>query len=181
MNSRRRVNSIVMLLPLTHHDVRTRAIGSAMSSLILATAIASGCSLSYIDRELSGPVTLNQTWLELTPSEPLTIARDTHELTLFPDPPIQMVDGPPSKGLIASDGRDADIGAELVGSNGVTYHSTPGVSETMTGDLKVTSRSLGFKDLPDGVTYSRVRIKSSVPYPVKKILWRNYNWGSVHK
>lgn len=167
----------LMLLPLI--DRRATVVLAASASIICAL-ITSACGLFYIDRQLSGPVTLNQNWLELTPSQSLKIARDTHELTLFPDPPIQMVDGPPDKGLIPSDGRDADIEAELIGSNGVTYRSAPGRSETLTGDLKVTSRSLDFKDLPADVTYSRVRIRSSVPYPVKKILWRNYNWGSVN-
>jgi hypothetical protein len=171
----RPLNSNVMLLRPIHQ----RVIGAAV--LIIGALSTCACGLFYIDRELSGPVTLNETWLELTPREPLTIARDTHELTLFPDPPIQMVDGPPDKGLIASDGRDADIEAELLGSNGTTYRSSPGRSETMTGDLKITSRRLGFKDLPSDVTYSRVRIRSSAPYPVKRILWRNYNWGSVNK
>jgi hypothetical protein len=151
-------------------------------AFFIAAVCGSACGLAYLDVKLSGPVTLNETWLEVTPSKPLAIARDTHEIALFPDPPIKMVDDPTGKrSLIPADGRDAAIEAELVGSNGVTYRSTPGVSETMTGDLKVTSRSLGFKDLPDGVTYTRVRIKSSVPYPVKEIIWRNYNWGSVHK
>jgi hypothetical protein len=82
--------------------------------------------------------------------------------------------------LIPADGRSADIVAELIGSDGITYHSRPGLSETMTGNLKVMTRSLGFEDLPDNVTYTKVRIKSSAPYPVSKILWRCYNWGEVH-
>ena len=122
----------------------------------------------FIDRQLSGPVTLTSEWLELKPTEPLKIARDTHELTLFPDPPIP--DGGPS----------AVIEAELIGSDGTTYHSRPGVEQTLTGNLKITSRSLGFKDLPDNVTFTKVRIKSRTPYPVSKILWRCYNWGEVH-
>jgi hypothetical protein len=122
----------------------------------------------FIDRQLSGRVTLTSEWLELKLTEPLKIARDTQELTLFPDPPIP------------AEGRNADIEAELIGSDGTTYHSSPGLSETMTGNLKITSRSLGFKDLPDNVTYTKVRIKSSAPYPVSKILWRCYNWGEVH-
>lgn len=134
----------------------------------------------FIDRQLSGRVTLTSEWLELKLTEPLKIARDTQELTLFPDPPIQMVFGRGTSDLIPSDGRNADIEAELIGSDGTTYHSRPGVSETMTGNLKITSRSLGFKDLPDNITYTKVRIKSSVPYPVSKILWRCYNWGEVH-
>ena len=135
----------------------------------------------FIDRELSGPVTLNSEWLELNPNEPLKVARDTQELTLFPDPPIQMVTDPTDKGsLIPLDGRNADIDAELFGSNGITYRSVPGRSETMTGNLKVTSRRLDFRDLPPDITYTRVRIKSSSPYPVRKILWRCYNWHEVH-
>jgi len=122
----------------------------------------------FIDRKLSGRVTLTSEWLELTPAKPLKIARDTHELTLFPDPPIP--DGRPT----------AKIEAELIGSDGTTYHSRPGIAQTLSGDLKITSRSLGFKDLPDNVTYTKVRIKSSTPYPVSKILWRCYNWGEVN-
>jgi hypothetical protein len=45
----------------------------------------------------------------------------------------------------------------------------------MTGDMNVTQQSLGFEDLPGDVNYTKVRIKSNVPYPVKEILWRNYN------
>jgi hypothetical protein len=135
----------------------------------------------FIDRALSGPVTLNSKWLELEPTQPLKVARDTQVLTLFPDPPIQMVDDPTGKSsLIPSDGRDADIEAELIGSNGITYRSAPGRSETMTGNLRITSRSLDFTDLPKDVTYNKVRIKSTAPYPVKTILWRCYNWHEVH-
>jgi len=57
----------------------------------------------------------------------------------------------------------------------------PGYEQTMTGDLYITRHSVGFEDLPANVTYTKVRIKSSVPYPVKQILWRNYYWGWVHK
>ena len=164
-----------MLLPLT----KKRSIAVA---LLIGALGTSACGLAYIDVQLSGPITLNQNWLELTPSKPLTIARDTHEIALFPNPPIKMVDGPPPKGgLIASDGRDAEIEAELVGSNGVTYHSQPGYEQSMTGDLYITRHSVDFKDLPGDITYTKVRIKSSVPYPVKQILWRNYYWGWVHK
>ena len=153
-------------------------------AVLLGATVASACMLfrnPYIDLEVSEKVTLTNEWLELIPNEPLKAARDTQEVTLFPDPPIKMVNDPTGqRSLIPSDGRDADIEAELIGSNGITYRSTPGVSQTMTGNLRVTSRSLGFKDLPKDVTYPKVRIKSSASYPVKKILWRCYNWGDVH-
>jgi hypothetical protein len=113
----------------------------------------SACS-ACLDVKLSGRVTLDQSWLELTPPKPLTIARDTHEIALFPDPPIKMVDDPTGKqSQIASDGRDANIEAELVGSNGVTYHSRPGYDQSMTGNLYITRHSIGFNDLPGDVTY----------------------------
>ena len=82
-------------------------------ALLANAAVASACTLfrnPYIDRELSGPVTLNGEWLELVPKEPLKVEHDTQEVTLFPDPPIKMVDDPAGKrSLIPSDGRDADI------------------------------------------------------------------------
>jgi hypothetical protein len=91
-----------------------------------------------------------------------------------------MVDDPTGKrSLIAIDSRDAEIEAELIDSKGATHRSSPGFGETMTGDLKVTTHSLSFEDLPTDVTYSKVRIKSSVAYPVRKILWRSYNSGEV--
>src|SRR5215208_2256662 len=75
-----------------------------------------------IVRELSEQVTLTNEWLELIPKEPLKAERDTQEVTLFPDPPIKMVDDPTDKGsLIPADGRDANIEAELIDSNGTTY------------------------------------------------------------
>jgi|ERR1043166_2440798 hypothetical protein len=171
-----------MLLPLTNERSTTSALTLLASVLIIAALSTSACGLAYIDVQLSGPVRLNEDWLELTPQVPLTIARDTHEIALFPDPPIKMVDDPTGKrSLIPSDGRDATIEAELVGSNGVTYHSQPGYEQSMTGDLYVAQHSVAFKDLSGDITYIKVRIKSSVPYPVKRILWRNYYWGSVHK
>src|ERR1043166_215101 len=151
-------------------------------AFFIAAVCGSACGLAYLDVKLSGPVTLNETWLEVTPSKPLAIARDTHEIALFPDPPIKMVDDPTGKrSLIPADGRDAAIEAELVGRNGVTYPSQPGYEQSMTGDLYVAQHSVAFKDLSGDITYIKVRIKSSVPYPVKRILWRNYYWGSVHK
>jgi hypothetical protein len=154
-------------------------------ALAAVGTLASACSFlrnPYIDRELSGPATLNDEWLELVPKEPLKAARDTQEVTLFPDPPIKMVDDPTGKrSLIPLDGRAADIEAELIGSNGITYLSSPGESVIMTGDLRVTSRSLRFKDLPKDVTYNKVRIKSSATYPVGRILWRCFNWSDVNQ
>jgi hypothetical protein len=164
--------------------ITSLAIAAAL--LLLAGAGASAFQHQrrnpYVDTRLSGPVTLKaQEWLELTPAQPLKAVRGWQEVTLFPDPPIRMVFDPPgSATLVPSDGREAEIEAELLGSNGVTHRSRPGRSERMTGDLKVTTRSLVFKDLPKDVTYTKVRIRSSVEYPVRRVLWRCYNWAEVH-
>ena len=152
--------------------------------LLVSVSIAPACMFfrdRYIDRELSGTVTLNQEWLELTPKEPLKVERDTQEITLYPDPPIKMVFADNSSKLIPADGRSATIEAELTDSKGITYRSSPGVSETMTGNLEVTTRKLKFKDLPKDVVFEKIRIKSSAAFPVKKLLWRCYNWSEVHK
>jgi hypothetical protein len=136
----------------------------------------------FIDYQLSGAVVLGQRWLELTPKEPLKVERDTQEVALFPDPPIKMVNDPTGKRtLIPSDNRDATIEVELVDNKGATYRSSPGYSQSMTGDLYITSHSLRFKDLPKDATFKTVRIRSSVPYPVKKILWRCYNWSEAYQ
>jgi hypothetical protein len=134
-----------------------------------------------IDHELSGKVTLTNEWLELIPKDPLKVERNTQEVTLFPDPPIKMVDDPTGqRSLIPADGRDATIEVELIDTNGMKYQSRPGYSRSMTGDLYVTSHSVDFKYLPKDVGFAKVRIRSSAKYPVKKILWRCYNWSDVH-
>ena len=158
----------------------------AASALLLLAVAGPAASTQhkrpFIDQVLSGPKTFKPgEWLELTPARPLRVVRDTQELTLYPDPPIQLVFDPPgSATLIPSDGRSADIEAELIDGKGVTHRSRPGVTHTMTGDLKITTRSLNFEDLPRDAAFVKVRVRSSGAYPVKKILWRCYNWGEVH-
>lgn len=125
----------------------------------------------YIDVQLSGPVRITQQWLELTPKKPLKVQRDWQEITLFPSPPIKTKDG---------NGPEFEIETELIDSEGRTYRPTPGLSETLTGNLTIVTRSLDFKDLPPDATFTKVRIKSNPPYPVKKILWRCYNWAEVN-
>ncbi|MDQ4119978.1 MAG: hypothetical protein M3209_00740 [Acidobacteriota bacterium] len=156
----------------------------SVGALLASIVITPSCMFfrdRFVDRELAGAVTLNQKWLELTPETPLTVERDTQEIMLYPDPPIKMVSGNAKSGLVSIDGRSADIDAELVDSNSVTYGSSPGATETMTGDLQVTSRSINFRNLPKGAVLKTVRIRSSASYPVNKILWRCYNWAEVHK
>ncbi len=154
-------------------------------ALLASVAIAPACIFyrnRYIDHELSGAVTLNQKWLELTPEESLKVERNTQQLTFYPEPPIKMIiDHNAKGGLVPADGRSAIIEAELTDRKGVTYRSSPGVSETMTGDLEVITRSLKFKDLPEDAVFNIVRIRSSAAYPVKKVIWRCYNWAEVHK
>jgi hypothetical protein len=62
----RRVNLDVMLLPPVNEPATARAIILAVSILAIGAVTMPACSLLYIDRDLSGPVTLNQNWLELT-------------------------------------------------------------------------------------------------------------------
>src|SRR5688500_14251089 len=86
-------------------------------AVIASSLISSGCLRfkdSYIDRELSGTLRLKLEWLELTPEKNLIVERDTQEITLYPDPPIQMVFANNSSKLIPADGRSADIEAELI-------------------------------------------------------------------
>lgn len=151
-------------------------------ALLITVSIISNCMFfrsRFIDYELSGAVTLNQEWLEIEPKEALKVERDTQELTLYPDPPIQMKINENAK-LIPVDGRSATIEVELTDSNDNIYTSSSG-GETMTGDLQITSRKLDFKNLPRDAVFKKVRIKSSSLYPVRKIIWRCYNWAEVHK
>jgi hypothetical protein len=133
----------------------------------------------FLDRTLAARATLKPNgWLELKPARPLKAERDTQEVTLYPDPPIQMAS---ETGFAPADGKGfPEIEAELTDADGATYRSRPGREEHMTGDLKVYARSLVFKDLPRGASFVKVRVRSSAAYPVKKIIWRSYNWAEAY-
>jgi hypothetical protein len=150
--------------------------------LLLAIAVViSACMFlinPYVDRELSGPVTLTQEWMEFTPKEPLKAERDTQEIALLFDPPVKI--NPPIRTSPYPEDVTYEIEAELVDSNDVTHRSRPGYSASGNGDSYIRY-SVGFNDLPKNVTYRIVRIRSRSPYPVQRILFRCYNWRDVHR
>lgn len=133
----------------------------------------------YIDREISGPVTLNQEWLELTPEEPLTGYRDTQTVILYPEG-LRWDTVNERTGLFLRDGPPISVEVELVDRNGGTHRVN--ATEQATGKGDVSTMGFYFEEASKGMVYKTLRVKSSAPLKVKKILWRCYNSGEVlHK
>ena len=133
----------------------------------------------YIDREISGPVTLNQEWLELTPKEPFTGYRDTQKVILYPEGlRWDTVNG--RTGLFLADGPPISVELELVDTNGGT-HRVNGTEQAI-GHGDVFTMGFYFEGVSKGMIYKTLHVKSSAPLKVKKMLWRCYNSGEVfHK
>lgn len=156
------------------------AVGIALLVLVggSTTFVVLRLVFPYIDREISGPVTVNQQWLELTPKEPLTVYRDTQQIILYPiGLRSDMVNGRES--LILPDGQTISVEVELVDSNGDT-HRINGTEQKV--NLDVLSTGFWFEGVSKDMTFKTVRVKSSAPLKLKKIVWRCYNSGEVpHK
>ena len=155
---------------------------TAASAVMLFVVIVSSTSANlfrnpFIDRELSGPLTLKPEWLELTPIEPLRVERDTQQVTIFPDGPTKMVED--GFDLIPRNGHPVHVEVELVDINGIT-HRSDGDEANLTGSRFVISRSFFFGKPSKDMTFKTVRVRSSVPFRASKIVWRCFNFSDVH-
>lgn len=124
----------------------------------------------YLDREVSGPVTITMDWVEITPKKPLRAERQIQYLTL--DMAEAFTPDYKLGGMRFADGAIAIPEVELIDQSGRTYslnHS--GMNE----------KGIVFfmPDLPKDRLYSVVRIRSDKPIKVSRIYWRCYNQWDV--
>jgi hypothetical protein len=127
----------------------------------------------YVERDISGPVTITTEWLEITPTEPLKPEREVNVVNLVftteYKPDYQ------SNGLRLKDGALALLEVQLVDQYGKTY---------MLGIESMGPKGIGYglfdpishlESLPKDKVYPTVRIKSNKPIECSKIIWRSYN------
>lgn len=129
----------------------------------------------YLDRELSGPVTVTSAWLELTPREPLRAERQVQYLYLHTVDPF--VPDHSVWGIRFPDGSVVVPEVQLVDQYGNIH--APRASSFSLADRRRPDviSGIGFRvqDLPPERVFEKVRIKSARPINLSSIVWRNYN------
>lgn len=152
---------------------------AAACALAVAALLAVCCSAlerkmnPYLDREISGPVTIGPDWLEITPQEPLKPEREVNAVNLIfateykPDYQangLRLSDGAlvvPEVQLIDQAGKTYVLGIESMGAKGMGFASFNPASH--------------LENLPKDKIYPTVRIRCSKPIECSKIVWRSYN------
>ena len=123
----------------------------------------------YLDRDVSGPITISSEWSELTPDKPLKAERAEQELTLeFAEPvtpileiwSLRLGDGSvtkPEAQLIDEQGEVSNLGSYALGPDGMGLYAGGGSS------------------LPKDRKYVRARVRSDRPLKLSRVFWRCYN------
>lgn len=121
----------------------------------------------YLDREISGPVTLTSEWIEIVPEEPLRPEREVQKILLdFAQPyesdhdawKIRFPDG----SLVAPE-------VQLIDKNGNVFTSSKVAS------LGQTGMGLRMSSLPQDRVYLKLRLRSDKPIAISRIIWRCYD------
>ena len=129
----------------------------------------------YLDREISGAVTLTSEWLEITPEEPLRTERQVQYLYIYTMEPFDPDNE--SWGIRFPDGLTVVPQVQLVDHNGNSYRlrgSSFSLADRTRADV-ISGIGFHASDLPQDRDYRMIRVRSDRPVRVSSIVWRNYN------
>jgi hypothetical protein len=124
----------------------------------------------YLDREVSGPVTISTEWQEIIPKEPLKAERQLHYLVIEIQSPYRTDEK--SWGIRLADGSVVTFEAQIVDQDGKSYN----LASPAFLNEKVAR---GLMELPKDKQYPVVRIRASQQIKVSRIYWRCYNSWDV--
>jgi hypothetical protein len=124
----------------------------------------------YLDREISGPMTISSQWIEIVPKKPLSVQRQIQYMILDVIDPFDPDYDQWS--LRLQDGSIVTPEVQLVDESGNTYNLT---------SPALDSKGIGFRnsELPKDRAYRAVRIRSNKPIKLSRIYWRCYNQWDV--
>lgn len=110
-------------------------------------------------------------WKEVGTADLLRVEKDNQYIALLLEPPFE--DDMPARGIKTPEGTIVNPEIILVDEEGNEYPLSFGGSRYFEGKNFVNYRY--GRGLPIGKKYSKVRIRSEIPLPVKQILWSGYN------
>ena len=130
----------------------------------------------YLDREISGQVTLSSQWLEITMKEPLRPERDRQKIIIDIEPPVKLEPSGPSMGLVLPDGSVVIPEVQLIDQDGNIYNLTSPSASFEASPGGAWQRGFGrVEPLPKNKVYTAVRIRCEKPVRCSRIRWRSYN------
>ena len=126
----------------------------------------------YLDREISGPVTITNDWLEIKPKDAFKAERQINNLIILFEPSRSYEPDVTGKSLRLSDGSVATLEVELIDREGKIHSLTPiGISRE--------GMILRSENSSQNTVYRAIRIKSTNPVKVTRIYWDCYNQWDV--
>lgn len=128
----------------------------------------------YRDREISGPITLSNEWLEIEFKEPLFPERPANEISInFED---EYQDRQAGLGLILPDGRVLSPEIQLVDVQGNIFILNQVAALGPRGFNRAMGDPTTWKEtLPRDRSYRAIRIRSDTKVNVARIFWRSYD------
>jgi len=126
-----------------------------------------------LDVEISGPALISNNWLEITPQIPLRAKRVVQQVVAYVDKPVTK--DRDSFELVFPDGSRVTPEVEVIDDDGKIYKLTDASSITTPKSSEAFQRGFGAWQLPNDKVYRKVRIRSSKPFMISKLVWRCYD------
>ena len=133
----------------------------------------------YLDREVSGPLTITSEWKEIVPEAPLRAERQAQYLSIETtksfDPDYKLW------GIRLPDGSVFVPEVQLIDQDGNIHNLKSSSFELADRNRTDIISGIGFsaKDLPKDRHYKMVRIRSEKPLSISRITWRCYNQWDI--
>lgn len=157
-------------------------IRNVLTHLVCAAVLITqpACLRDSYNVKISGPLTLDETWIELKPEPYLKPDKDWQEIGLELEPPFNLDffkegSGPDKgKGILLPDGDVINPEIEVIDLDGnvfkLVYSGAVGVGGNGKGG-KVTYANPYPQQFPRDREYKMVRIRSSKPIKCRAIYW----------
>ena len=154
--------------------------------LCLCVSLFASCSVyrsafsPFVERDISGPVTVSSEWKEITPTQPLQTVRQRNAVMFDFSPRLgekDLVTGNDvTKWAIRfSDGSTAMPEVKLVAQDGSEYQLIPGYLSTKLVGFTMTNPTTHLESLPRDKKFRAIRIRCTKPINFSRVYWYSFN------
>lgn len=154
--------------------------------LCLCLSLFASCSVyrsafsPFVERDISGPVTVSSEWKEITPSELLRALREQNAVMFDFSAPVEEKDlitgNDATKWAIRfKDGSTAMPEVSLVDQDGSEYQLVLGYLSTKLVGFTMTNPSTHLENMPRDRTFRAIRIRCMKPISFSRVYWYSFN------
>lgn len=159
-------------------------IGACLIAIIVIGIIVVAYLLElpmYVTRDVAHDILISNDWNEVQPTSPMKIVRKFQSVELQIDG-AYVTSKAGDHNLYLSDGTIISPQVQISDSDGMWYELEggkytvqPRTDGTDVMDIGTAGFGVSGGELPKDKTYRSIRIKSSVPFRCKSVMWQNYN------